>query len=108
MQGVETKHENNAQCYTDFYSLPADTLLRKQEKLKRQLFARDGVSYIEKRIAILGGSSTQIIRGQLELFLLASGVKPSFYESEYNKYYEDAVFPCPAASRFRSFLPDKA
>ena len=85
----------------DIYFLPSDMLLRKQEKLKRQLLAREDVSYIEKRIAILGGSTTSILKGQLELFLLASGVKPSFYESEYNKYYEDAVFPCPALEAFQ-------
>lgn len=81
--------------------LSADALLRKQGKLKRQLLAREGVSYIEKRIAILGGSTTPILKGQLELFLLASGVKPSFYESEYNRYYEDSIFPCPALEAFR-------
>ena len=28
----------------------------------------------------------------MELFLLKEGIKPIFYESEYNKYYEDAIF----------------
>ncbi len=76
-------------------------LLRKQQKLKRELRARDDVSYIDKRVAVLGGSTTSIIKDQLELFLLANGIWPSFYESEYNKYYEDAVFPCPALDEFR-------
>ena len=29
----------------------------------------------------------------LELFLLNHGIKATFYESEYGKYYEDAMFP---------------
>ena len=29
----------------------------------------------------------------LELFLLNYGIEPEFYESEYNQYYEDAMFP---------------
>lgn len=85
------------------YPFDNEMLLRKQKSLKRTLLAREGVAYIDKRIAILGGSTTSIIKGQLELFLLASGVKPSFYESEYNRYYEDSVFPC---SELESFRPE--
>ena len=56
------------------------------------MLARSDVSYLEKRIAILGGSTTADIQAVLELFLLASGIRPTFYTSEYDKYYEDAVF----------------
>jgi hypothetical protein len=36
----------------------------------------------------------------LELFLLHDGIKPVFYESEYNRYYEDLMFPNPALEEF--------
>lgn len=28
----------------------------------------------------------------MELFLLEYGIEPEFYESEYNQYYQDAIF----------------
>ncbi len=59
--------------------------------------------FIDKKIAILGGSTTANIMLMMELFLLNNGIRPSFYESEYNKYYEDAVFPNP---ELEEFAPD--
>jgi FkbH-like protein len=40
------------------------------------------------------------IKNILELFLLDSGIKPNFYESEYNKYYEDALFGNDVLDKF--------
>lgn len=48
---------------------------------------------LEKRIAVLGGSTTAEVVDQLELALLARGIKPLFYQSEYNRYYEEALYP---------------
>ena len=84
------------------YPLDAELLIRKKRALKRELLARD-VKWIDKRIAILGGSTTNDIQDFLELFLLKEGIRPSFYASEYNKFYEDAVFDNPA---LRDFAPD--
>ena len=39
----------------------------------------------------------------MELFLLNYGIKCNFYESEYNKYYEDAVF---SNDELKEFNPD--
>ncbi len=39
----------------------------------------------------------------LEIFLLNYGITPTFYESEYNKYYEDAMF---GNSELDQFHPD--
>jgi FkbH-like protein len=55
------------------------------------------------RIAILGGSTTQEIRSILELFLLAQGIQPSFYESAYGAWYEEAMFE---SAELWSFKPD--
>ena len=78
-----------------------DLLLRKEKGLRRQLLARPDISYVEKRIAILGGSTTADIQAVLELFLLASGIRPTFYTSEYDKYYEDAVFGNEELDKFQ-------
>ena len=86
-------------------TIPFDNsaLLRKQKSLRRKLLAREGIRYIDKKIAILGGATTADFKNLLEIFLLASGIRPSFYESEYNKYYEDSVFPNIVLN---SFAPD--
>ncbi len=39
----------------------------------------------------------------LELFLLNYGIEPQFYESEYNQYYQDAMFDNP---KLKAFEPD--
>lgn len=73
----------------------------KKKKLYRKLFLSDDASeFIEKRIAILGGQTTQNIKLVLELFLLNYGIKPAFYESEYNQWFEDGMFPNPAMEEF--------
>ncbi len=73
------------------YPFDNDYILKKKKSLKKELLANER-QFIEKKIAILGGSTTNDIKLVLELFLLNYGIKASFYESEYNKYYEDAMF----------------
>lgn len=70
------------------YPFDADFILKKKKSLKKILLENSS-KYIEKKIAILGGQTTQNIKLMLELFLLNYGIKPIFYESEYNQYYED-------------------
>ncbi len=82
------------------YPFDAEEILLKKKKIKRELLNSDK-EFLEKRIAILGGSTTSDIRQILELFLLNHGIKPVFYESEYNKYYEDAVFGNEELDAFR-------
>lgn len=77
-------------------------LLKKRRKIKRELLASEN-QLIEKRIAILGGSTTHDIRDMLELFLLNEGICPVFYESEYAQYWQDAMFD---NETLRSFSPD--
>ena len=73
------------------YPFDPNYILENKKKIKKQLL-ENSESFVEKKIAILGGSTTAAIKQIIELFLLNNGIKPSFYESEYNKYYEDAVF----------------
>ena len=80
------------------YPLDIDKILRKKKSIKKELLNKKNL--VEKNIAILGGSTTSEIKNILELFLLDSGIKPNFYESEYNKYYEDALFGSDALDKF--------
>lgn len=73
------------------YPFDSDYILTKKKRIKRALLNLE-TERVEKRIAILGGSTTSEIKNILEIFLLNYGISPVFYESEYNKYYEDAVF----------------
>lgn len=74
------------------YPFNADYILQNKRRIKRFLLESNS-TWIEKRVAILGGSTTSSIKVVLELFLLNHGIKPIFYESEYNQYYQDALFP---------------
>ncbi len=76
--------------------------MKKRKKIKRELLS-DGVQRIKKKIAVLGGSTTNDIVSMLEIFLLEQGIECEFYQSEYNKYWEDAVFE---NSELSEFAPD--
>lgn len=73
------------------FPFDSEYILKKKKSLKKELLSRD-TKYIEKKIAILGGSTTSDIKLILELFLLNQGIKPIFYESEYNQYWQDITF----------------
>ncbi|MCE3038665.1 HAD-IIIC family phosphatase [Helicobacter anatolicus] len=85
------------------FPLDYDLILRKKRSIKRNLLEQDTTRFIQKKIAILGGSSTAEIKDFLEIFLLDLGILPQFYESEYNKYYEDAIF---GTQELEEFKPD--
>ncbi len=84
------------------YPFDGKYIQKNRKKLKKQLLA-DGSSRIVKKIAVLGGSTANDVVSALELFLLNTGIEPQFYISEYNKFYEDAVFGSPELD---SFSPD--
>ena len=84
------------------YPIDSKLLLRKKLKLKKELLACKA-NFIEKRIAVLGGSTTNEIVDQLELFLLNYGIRPTFYQSEYAQYWQDAVF---GNEELDAFQPD--
>ena len=77
-------------------------LLTKRKRLRRELLGsrRD---FIDKRVAILGGSTTHDVRDMLDLFLLRQGIRCTFYESEYAQFWQDAMFPNP---ELEAFQPD--
>lgn len=73
------------------YPFNPEYLIKKKKSLKRLLLESNN-NFIDIRIAILGGSTTDEIKNMMELFLLNYGIRPSFYESEYNMFYEDIMF----------------
>ena len=81
----------------DSFSL--DDLLMKRKGLRRQLAAQVGLQDI--RIAVLGGSTTNEVVDLLEIGLLSSGFRPSFYQCDYGRYYEEAVLDPGALIEFR-------
>lgn len=88
----------------DIFSYPYDSgiLLRKQKSLRKE-FKNDGIKRIPIKIAILGGSTADAVRDQLELFLLNYGLEPRFYLSEYGQFRQDALFP---PKELTDFAPD--
>lgn len=84
------------------YPFDAEEILLKKKQLKKKLLAQEE-KRIEKNIAILGGATTSNIKLIMELFLLNCGILPHFYESEYNQYYQDAMFD---NRELEEFAPD--
>lgn len=84
------------------YPFDPGYLMKKKRSLKKELLASE-TPFVEKRIAVLGGSTTHDIIEMLEIFLLNYGIKPTFYESEFNQYWQDAMFGTPELD---SFAPD--
>jgi FkbH-like protein len=82
-------------------SYSAIDLLQKKKKLRRELRAAEGLRPI--RIAVLGGTTTSELVDLLELMLLAGRFDPVFYQSEYNRFFEDAVLE---PEELQAFRPD--
>ncbi len=85
----------------NFYPFDCAELIKKQKSIKKKLLS-DGTMRIKKRIAVLGGSTTNAIADMTELFLLWNGIEPEFYQSEYNQYWQDAMF----GAELREFKPE--
>ncbi|MCI9270116.1 MAG: HAD-IIIC family phosphatase [Dorea sp.] len=84
------------------YPFDAAWILSNRRKIRKSLLEENRI-YIEKNVAVLGGSTTANIVQILDLFLMNHGIKASFYESEYGMFYEDAVF---GNQKLSAFQPD--
>ncbi len=78
--------------------LTLDELLMKRRALRRRLAAKDGLRPL--RVAVLGGSTTNEVVDLLELLLLDEGFAPEFWQSEYGRFYVDAVHDTAALEAF--------
>ncbi|MFI3169040.1 MAG: HAD-IIIC family phosphatase [Faecalibacterium sp.] len=83
------------------YPFDASLILQKKRALKRELSAQEGLT--PKNIALMSGVTIGVFKDILELFLLANGIKPTFYEGEYALFYEELVFDDGA---LKNFAPD--
>ncbi len=81
--------------------LPVEEILQKRKRLKRELLGAAPLQDV--RIAVLGGSTANEAIDLLEVLLLADGFNPVFQQSEYNRYYEDAVLE---PEKILAFRPD--
>lgn len=84
------------------YPYKSEYIIKKIKQFKRELL-QSGKKFLDVKIAILAGSTVNALKDLIEIFLLNRGIKPDFYLSEYNKYYEDAVFENP---KLKEFNPD--
>jgi len=88
--------ENNKNIMSVFlkelleYPLDREYIFRKKNKIKNELLKKSNLKDI--KIAILGGSTTSELKIMIEIFFINIGIRPVFYESDYNKYYEESVF----------------
>jgi len=84
------------------YPFDSRLIIKKKKSLKRELLATN-TKFVEKKIAVLGGSTTHDIIQIMDLFLLNTGIKATFYECEYAQYWEDVMFDNP---ELKEFAPD--
>lgn len=84
------------------YPFDPQLILKKRRSIKKELLSGEN-SFIDKKIAVLGGSTTHDIISITELFLLNCGIRPIFYESEFGQWWQDAMF-CP--QELLEFSPD--
>lgn len=83
------------------YPFDAEQLMRKRKSLRKKLLEDPAAAWVDVKIAFLGGQTTRDLLQMTELFLLNQGIRPTFYESEFNRYYEDGMFPNPELEAFR-------
>ena len=79
-----------------------EDILLKKKKIKSEIIKTQSINKTLK-IAVMSGSTINEIADELEVFLLSIGIKPVFYFSQYNKYYEESVYP---KKELLSFKPD--
>lgn len=81
------------------YPFDGALISKKRRAIRRQLLEGGG-PFLDKKIAVLGGSTTQDICDLLELFLLNNGIRPAFYQPEYGQYWQEAMFDNPPLEAF--------
>ena len=81
------------------YPYKSEELIKQKRKIKKELL-NEKKNFLDVKVALLAGSTVNELKDLLEIFLLNQGIKAEFYLSEYNKYYEDAVFDNPELEKF--------
>ncbi len=89
------------------YPFQCTNILRNKRRIKRKIEQNVSINpgYLpEVRIALLSGATIGHIADILELFLLNFGIKPEFYIGDYNRYYEEIMFPNNSLINFKPNL----
>jgi FkbH-like protein len=81
--------------------LPLEALVRQRKRLRRQFLENPGLR--DLRVAVLAGVTANEVVEFLEVLLLAEHFRPVFYQSEYNRHFEDAVLQ---PEKLKAFKPD--
>ena len=81
------------------YPFKSEELIKQKRKIKKELL-NEKKNFLDVKVALLAGSTVNELKDLLEMFLLNQGIKAEFNLSEYNKYYEDAVFDNPELEKF--------
>ncbi|MDB4933807.1 MAG: FkbH like protein [Labilithrix sp.] len=87
---------------TGIRALQLEQVLRSRKRLRRELLENKALRPV--RIAVLGGTTTNEVVDLLELLLLSDGFAPTFYQSEYNRFYEDATLDVATIAEFKPDL----
>ena len=83
----------------EFRDLSLDEIITKRRQWRRKLLDNPGLRDV--RMAVLGGTTTNEVVDLLEILLLLDGFRPEFYQSEYGRFYEDAVLEPEQIARFK-------
>ena len=83
------------------FPFDCDYIMKNKRAIKKELLKKENL--LEKRVALLSGTTVGEIKNILEIFLLNEGIKPTFYVGDYGRFYEDVVFDDGA---LRDFKPD--
>ena len=85
------------------YPFDSGYIMKKKKSLKRRLEQECPPPVMTKRIAVLGGSTTADIVRVLELFLRNFGIAAEFYECDFNRFRQEALFP---SQELKDFAPE--
>lgn len=81
------------------YPFDSAQIMQSKRALKKELLQKENL--LEKRIALLSGTTIGEIKNILELFLLDNGIKPEFYVGDYGRFFEDTVFDDGTLAAFK-------
>ncbi|WZL82116.1 HAD-IIIC family phosphatase [Vallitaleaceae bacterium 9-2] len=84
------------------YPFDSQYLIKHKTKIRQELIC-ENKTYTFIKVAVLAGSTVNHIVDFIELFLLDCGLKPEFYISGFNQYYEEVMFE---SQRLEQFKPD--
>ncbi len=83
------------------FPFKSEDILQNKRKIKKELLKNENL--IDKKIAIVSGTTIGQIENILEIFLLDNGIKPTFKIGDYSRFYEEIVFD---DGTLKEFSPD--